>query len=218
MTPSLFGVLLAGGESRRYGSPKALARVGDRSILERGLASLAGATRRIGIVANDPAPYRPAGLPVRPDLRPGTGALGGLLTAVGWASDEACEAAVVLACDMPFVPAGLLVRLAEEVGPRTVAVPASPGPRGLEPLCGVYGVGTAPAIAAALDRGERAVISFFEEVELRVLAPEEVRRFGPPERMFWNVNRPEDRARAEEWVAASLDVDPSDPGGEDEDA
>lgn len=216
VTLPLFGVLLAGGENRRYGSHKALARVGGRSILERGLASLGGVTTRIGIVANDPTPYRPAGVPVRPDLRPGTGVLGGLLTAVLWAEEEACGAAVVLACDMPFVPAALLSRLARESGPGAVAVPASPGPRGLEPLCGVYGFETAASIAAALDRGERAVISFFGDVEVRILPPEEVRRFGTPERMFWNVNRPEDRARAEEWVAAPGTGDPPQPGGEDQ--
>jgi molybdopterin-guanine dinucleotide biosynthesis protein A len=214
----VLGVLLAGGENRRYGSHKALARVGGRSILDRGLASLAEVTERIGIVANDPAPYRPSGRPVRPDVRPGTGVLGGLLTAVEWAGDEGCGAAVVLACDMPFVPGALLRRLAEEADPATVSVPASPGPRGLEPLCGVYGARTAAAIAAALDRGDRAVISFFDAVEVRILAPDEVRRFGAPERMFWNVNRPEDRATAEAWAVPPAAGDPTDPQREDEDA
>lgn len=218
MSVPLFGVLLAGGENRRYGSPKALARVGGRSILARGLASLGGATDRIGIVANDPAPYLAAGRPVRPDLRPGTGVLGGILTAVRWAGEEGCGAAVVLACDMPFVPASLLRSLAEEAGPATVSVPASPGPRGLEPLCGVYGVETAAAIEAALDRGERSVVSFFADVEVRLLAAERVRRFGAPARMFWNVNRPEDRATADRWAAASDGRDPDDPGREDADA
>jgi molybdopterin-guanine dinucleotide biosynthesis protein A len=203
MDGTLFGALLAGGENRRFGSHKALAPVGGRPILDRALEALAGATDRIGIVANEPGPYLAAGRPVRPDLRPGAGALGGILTAVRWAMEEGCEAAAVLACDMPFVPGALIRRLADEAGPGIVAAPASAGRRGLEPLCAVYGVGTAAAIEAALDRGDRAVVSFFDEVELRVLDADEVRRFGDPGRMFWNVNRPEDRATADDLAAGT---------------
>lgn len=206
----LFGALLAGGENRRYGSHKALAPVGGRPILERSLAAMAAATDRIGIVANEPGPYLAAGRPVRPDLRPGTGVLGGILTAVRWAREEGCTAALVLACDMPFVSGALLRRLAREAGPGIVAAPASSGRRGLEPLCAVYGVATDAAIEAALDRGDRAVVSFFDAVELRVLGEEEVRRFGDPGRMFWNVNRPGDRETADEWAAGARD-----PGSED---
>lgn len=205
-------VLLAGGRNTRYGAPKALAEVGGRTILERGLASLEAAVEDDAvIVANDPEPYRRAGRTIRPDVRPGSGVLGGILTAVTWARELDRSAALVLACDMPFVPPPLLRRLAADAPRDGVAVPESEGPRGLEPLCAAYGVGCAEAIEAALDRGERAIISFFPEVEVRRLSLDEVLRFGPADRTFFNVNRPGERRRAERLAATPTAI----PGEED---
>lgn len=202
-TTELLAVLLAGGANTRYGSPKALAEVAGRSILERGLDTLDAVAGPAVIVANDPEPYAAAGREIRPDVRPGTGVLGGILTALAWAEERGREAALVLACDMPFVPAGLLRRLVRDAGPRRVSLPESDGPRGVEPLCAVYGVECAGAITRALDRGERAIISFFSDVDVRRLPLAEVGRFGDPDRLFFNVNRPDERRRAEELAAGA---------------
>jgi len=193
----VLAVLLAGGRSTRYGSPKALVEVGGRSILDRGLATLDAIGGEAVIVTNDPELYASAGRPTRPDVRPGTGVLGGILTAIEWASELGRDAAVVLACDMPFVSAGLLRRLLADAAADRVSIPESEGPRGMEPLCAVYGVACAGPIGRALDRGERAILSFFADVDVRRLPLAAVRRCGEPERMFFNVNRPEERARAE---------------------
>ena len=196
-------VLLAGGRNTRYGAPKALAEIGGRTILDRGLAALETAVGADAvIVANDPEPYRSSERPIRPDVRPGTGVLGGILTAVTWARELDRAAALVLACDMPFVPSALLRRLMDEATREGLAVPASRGPRGLEPLCAVYGIGCAEAIEGALDRGERAIVSFFGDVDVRELPLAEVERFGAPHRIFFNVNRPAERRRAERLAAA----------------
>lgn len=205
------GVLLAGGHSTRYGAPKALVEVGGRTILSRALGALDEAVGQAVIVANDPGPYLGAGRPIRPDVRPGTGVLGGILTAVTWAADAGHDAALVLACDMPFVAAPLLRRLAASAAPGSVSIAASDGPRGVEPLCAVYGVDCAGSIAGALDRGERAVISFFDDVDVRRLPLEDVRRYGDPARMFFNVNRPDERREADRLA----DAEPDSPQGGD---
>lgn len=200
-------VLLAGGGNTRYGAPKALAEVGGRTILERGLSSLEEAVGADAvIVANDPEPYRRCERTIRPDVRPGTGVLGGILTAVTWARELDRTTALVLACDMPFVPAGLLRRLVALATRDGLAIPASEGPRGVEPLCAAYGSGCVEAIEAALDRGERAIISFFDDVEVHRLPLAEVERFGPADRIFFNVNRPGERRRAERLAAATSAV------------
>lgn len=199
----ILAVLLAGGQNRRYGSHKALAKIGGLPMIDRGLSTLDQVCPEAVIVANDPEPYEYTGRPIRPDTRPGTGALGGILSALEWAADDGCEGALVLACDMPFVPPALLSELVRRAERDGVSIAESDGPRGLEPLCAVYGVGCLPEIRRALDRGERAVVSFFSDVPVRLLDPSAVKQFGRPEKMFFNVNRPDDRLLAEELARAS---------------
>lgn len=207
------GVLLAGGASTRYGAPKALAEVGGRPLYERGLATLDAAAGRTVIVANEPGMFRPSDRDVRPDVRPGCGVLGGILTAVTWAAESGFRVALVLACDMPFVPPRLARALVVPARAGGVVVAESGGPRGFEPLCAVYGIDCREAIARALDRGDRAVISFFADVDVHRLPLAAVREIGEPRKMFFNVNRPEERTRAEK-MAASLD--PAGTSGDDE--
>lgn len=196
---SVLGVILAGGLNRRYGGRhKALELVGGEPIAARAVRAMSGAADRVVMVANDPAAFQDMGLAIRPDLRPGLGALGGIYTAVAWALEEGYRGALVAACDMPFLSSGLLSRLKESAGPGGIVVPTSDSRRGLEPLCAFYGVDCLSAIEAALERGDRHVISFYPDVQVRKIPSDEVGAFGDPSLLFLNVNTPEDRDRAEE--------------------
>ena len=140
-----------------------------------------------------------SGLRHHPDVIPGLGALGGILTAVRTAPAPV----VVVAWDMPFVPASLIAELADHLTHADAVVPESEGPRGLEPLCAAYGPSVVPAIDRALARNDRRAISFHDDVVLQRLPLSEVARHGPPSRIFFNVNTPEDLQRAEELWRAS---------------
>lgn len=190
------GVILAGGDATRFGGlPKGLLRVGGIRILDRLVAALSAATGTLPLlIANAPdAPTWRPDLTVRPDIVPGMGALGGLLTAV-----EAGPAPVlVVAWDMPFVPQDLLMALARGLGEADACLPASPGPRGSEPLCAAYGPRAGPAIRAALSRGERQAIAFHSGLRVSILSADVVRTFGDPAFLFYNVNTSDDLAEAE---------------------
>jgi len=207
----VLGAVLAGGQSLRYGSDKALATLAGVSLVRRAARSLERAIGRVVLVANEIETHAAGGLPVRPDLVPGVGALGGVHTAVSWAREEGLRGAVVLACDMPFVPSSLVGHLAAGLDRQGVVVPASRSPRGLEPLCAAYGVDALPAIEAAIGRGDRAVVSFYADVDVRVEDLRTVSRFGDPDMMFFNVNRPEDRLRAETLLSGEATAE--EPGG-----
>lgn len=191
------GVILAGGESRRYGSPKALATVGGARIIDRVRAALAAAVDDVALVANDAALYADLRLPTRPDAQRGLGTLGGILSALLWAREERRPGALVVACDMPFLSPPLLRRLLAGAADADVVAPESGGRRGLEPLCAWYGVGCVPAIEAEVERGERHIIGFFDDVRVRRIPLAEVRAFGDPDVLFLNVNTPAERSRAE---------------------
>ncbi|MFL7868492.1 MAG: molybdenum cofactor guanylyltransferase, partial [Anaerolineales bacterium] len=139
--------------------------------------------------------YRFLGLPLFPDLKPGRGALGGLYTAL---SSATCEAVAVVACDMPFASPKLIeaaskLLLKEEAD---VVIPDSGG--GLEPLHAVYRRETCiPAIEAAIEADLWKLISWFPQVKVRVLQPDEVKTYDPSGLAFWNLNTPEEFAEAE---------------------
>lgn len=189
------GVILAGGGSTRFeGRPKGLERVGGVRILDRVIASFIEAFGTAPLlVANDPeaGSWRPD-LEVVADRQQGLGALGGLWTAV-----TAGPAPVVVAAwDMPFLPPGLLLALAEGLAGHDACLPASHGPRGVEPLCAAYGPACGEAMAAAQARGDVRAIGFHEGLIVRILPVEAVARFGDPARIFLNVNTPADLAVA----------------------
>jgi molybdopterin-guanine dinucleotide biosynthesis protein A len=192
--------ILAGGESRRFGSPKALARVGGVRVIDRVAAAVREAADRVVLVANHPGMFADLDLPVRPDAVPGAGALGGVHAALLWASDEGRPGALCVACDMPFVPAGLLRRILARAaeGGADVVVPESTGRRGVEPLCAFYSAGCLPEVERMLADGERRLVDLLGRVRTVRVPLEEVRRWGEPETLFLNVNTPADHARAEE--------------------
>jgi molybdopterin-guanine dinucleotide biosynthesis protein A len=204
----ILGVVLAGGRSRRYGSDKAFAELGGVSLVDRAAQTLLPLADRVVVVANDLDRHSLTGKPVRPDLVSGIGPLGGLHTAVAWAAEEGMSGAVVLATDMPFVPTALLEDLVGKLERGAAVVPTSNGPRGFEPLCAAYDVGCLPPIEEAIERGDRAVISFFPAVDLRIVELARVSSHGDPDTMLFNVNRPEDYLRAAALLATLRAAEP----------
>lgn len=192
------GAVLAGGAASRYGGvPKGLLAVGGTRILDRVVERVQAVTGTPPLlVANAPgaSAWRPD-LQTIPDARPGFGSLGGIYTAV----TAAPEPVLCVAWDMPFVPAALLGDLVAgaTAGDYDAFLPESSGRRGLEPLCAVYGPACGPAIARRLETGDLRAISFHADVRVGILSLAQVRAFGDPEELFFNVNTPDDLERAE---------------------
>ena len=100
---------------------------------------------------------------------------------------------------MPFVPGGLIAALAKAIGQSNcqAIVPIVNGKA--EPLCAAYAKTAAPVIADAVKAGilkNSDVLARLQNIAW--LEESELRRFGEPEMMFFNINTPADLARAEE--------------------
>ena len=190
--------MLAGGAARRYGgTPKGLVTVGGQRILDRVVDSVQAVCGTLPLLianAPDAHSWRPD-LETFPDIRPGFGTLGGIFTAVTLAAAPV----LCVAWDMPFVPHALLSALIDRMagGDYDAVLPESAGRRGLEPLCAVYGPACAPAIARRLESGDLQAISFHADVRVGIVPLAQVRGFGDPDELFFNVNTPEDLERAE---------------------
>lgn len=193
--------VLAGGTASRFaGEAKGLARVGGIRILDRVVEAVRSATGQLPLlIANaDAAPTWREDLDVVSDALPGSGVLGGIYTAVTAAPGPV----LVVAWDMPFVPASLLEALMRGADAYDAYLPESGGRRGIEPLCAVYGPDCAPAIRDALGQQDYRAIAFHDRVRVGTLGLNEVRQFGTPEYLFFNVNSAGDLSRAEEMCRA----------------
>lgn len=200
------GVILAGGAASRYGGrPKGLERVGGRRVIDRVADALRDAADTLLLIANDPAAHEwLPDLPLAPDVRTNCGSLGGIHAAIV----RAGRPVLVVAWDMPFVPAGLLRALRDAGAQADAVLPESGSRRGVEPLCAYYSPACVPAIERRLEANDMRVISFFEEVRVARLPESEIRRFGDPAVLFMNVNTPDDLALAERHAADGLDRRP----------
>jgi molybdopterin-guanine dinucleotide biosynthesis protein A len=190
------GVILAGGRSRRLGGLNKAGIVlqpGGGSILDRQLTRLGRVVDRTIIIASNPERFGGAGVPVIPDLVPRGGALGALYTAVQ-ASET--ERSLVVACDMPFLNESLLAHLVNVGGSVDIAIPRTK--RGYEPLCATYSRRSARELRRLLDerRLRLSDVARIPGLDIRVIGRDELEPFGPEEVLFFNLNTPDDYARA----------------------
>jgi len=194
------GAIIAGGPAKRLGGvTKPFLTVGGRTIADRQLELLRGAAlARVFVVANDPAPWAAVGMDVVADVVGGLGPLGGIQAALNAADD--CDAVVCVAGDLPFVAPALLAALRDRA-PWADAV-AARSARGAEPLCARYGRALKPVIDERVRAGDLAVHEVLERRSVDWIEGADLLALDPPGRSFFNVNTPEDLARAEEIAAA----------------
>ncbi len=186
------GVILAGGRSRRMGgSPKALIPFGERPLIEHIVETITAVLPDCLVVTNSPELYAFLGCPLVADIFPDGGSLGGIYSGLVAVPGDA---ALCVACDMPFLSPALLAHLAERAGEADVVIPDAAGE--LQTLHAVYGKACLPAMERRLRAGQLKITGFFDEVRVLRIPEEAVARFAPPARAFMNLNTPADLARA----------------------
>ena len=194
------GVVLAGGQSRRLGRDKAVELLGGQPIIRRVLERVAALTSENIVVVADQA--RGDALPLRQDTRvavdlhPGMGSLGGIFTGLAAAENEW---AMVAACDMPFLNAGLMAYLLSLREGSDVVAPVVEGRP--EPTHALYSKECLPFIEERLRAEELKITGFYGGVRVRYVEEEEIRRFDPELLSFFNVNSPQDLERARKLAA-----------------
>lgn len=199
---NLSAAILAGGLARRLGGQDKSALIVDGArLLDRQRAALRPLTSDIVLIG-----YRgetPAPLPVEPDRWPGTGALGGLVTALTAAHSERV---LILASDLPFITAPFLAFLAAIDPAADAVVPVADGR--WQPLCAVYATRTAERLRSLLERGDRAVIEAVATLKPRLVGPEALAPFDSAGRLLANINTPDDLARCSRANAADRTAPP----------
>jgi molybdopterin-guanine dinucleotide biosynthesis protein A len=188
-------VIQAGGASSRMGEDKALKTFFGRPLIQRVVERLAPIADEIIVTANRPDAYAFLNLRLIADLKPGRGALGGLYTAIASATHPIVA---VVACDMPFASPTLIEAMSRLLVEEEADVVIAKSEEGYEPFHAVYRrEACLSAIESAIDADQWKVIAWFPQVKVRLLTPEEIQSADPAHLAFWNVNTPEEFAKAE---------------------
>jgi molybdopterin-guanine dinucleotide biosynthesis protein A len=195
----LYGLVLAGGRSSRFGSDKALARLNRVSLLETAVNHLSLNCREVAVSAppgSGAAELADSlGLVVLHD-RPGdvAGPLAGVRAGLTWAGGCGGEWLATVPCDAPLLPADIVARLLEALDEAPAAVAETE--EGVEPLCAVWKLSALDALEAELADGRHPPVH-------QVLERLGAARVGFPDPgLFLNVNTPEDLALAAVLTAA----------------
>lgn len=167
----VLAAILAGGQSRRFGSDKATVMVDDTRLIDRVAAVLRPQADALLVCGREDRAF--VCLPDWPE--PGLGPLGGLNAALRHAAANGFDAVLSTSCDVPNLPENLHTLLAGD-GPACAAE---------QPVVGWWPVAVAEQLDGFLARGGRALYRFADHVGARQVA------FDPP---LANVNRPEDLA------------------------
>ncbi len=205
--PPTLGLVLAGGLARRMGGgDKARLRIGGATILQRVLACIAPRCERVIINANgDPARFADTGLPVAADSVPDfAGPLAGILAGLDWAATHAqdCQWLLSVPGDCPFLPKDLVARLHKaRIAAGTPLACARSG-EWRHPVVGIWPVALREDLRRALiDDGLRKIEIWTARHGVAIADwPAE------PVDPFFNVNTPEDAARATDIVAQYPDI------------
>ena len=192
------GVILAGGQATRMGGgDKGLLSLQGKTLLSRVMERLEPQVAGLALNANgDPSRFDALGVPVIADSIDGfAGPLAGVLAGLDWAAEHGAETIVTAAADTPFFPCDLVPHLlmAGEGMAHPLVLATTPDPkrgRARHPTFGLWPVSLRDDLRHALKDGLRKVVLWTDQHGGReaLFAEEDA---------FFNVNTPEDLARAE---------------------
>ena len=196
MRAAVRGYVLAGGSSSRFGSDKALARLGRKTVLSRMCAlieNVAGSVRVVAAAGRYPD-FRDMTVP---DRWPGEGPLGGIITALrATAQRNGGEWNLIVSCDMPFLTREWLGHVIEQTIASGTEVIVPRSEHGLEPLCACWMTAAVDRLHGAFDEGVRKVTEAMKRLRMEVLDETHWKRFDSAGRLFWNMNTPQDYEEA----------------------
>lgn len=191
ISDELSAAIIAGGKSRRFGAPKALARLGGQSLLDHALRLAGQISSRVLLNYGETDLYAGMNVPLVADVFPGCGPLGGIYSVLQAAQTPLVA---VLPCDLPLLPAQVYRLLFVRRQENRPAIARSQ--RGLEPLVSIWPTTLARELEARLRKGDFALQKAIRELQgVEIPMPEELP--GYRGEFFLNVNRKEDLEQIE---------------------
>ena len=191
------GVILSGGLANRYdGTEKALLQVGGRRILDRIYDIYRELFDEIILVTNNPEKFLAWDLLIVSDLFPIRSSLTGIHAGLFYMTNPY---AFISACDTPFLKKEMVETIIGKIEAHIdIVMPETSA--GFEPLCTAYSKRCLEAAQNHLEREKLKITQTFRKNRIKTISEKALRKIDPELRSFFNINAPEDLARAEEMI------------------
>lgn len=184
-------VILAGGRSERFGSPKGLACLNGKPLIQHVLETVSRQTSAPVVINSElDGPYGHfsetiCDLPQNKNM----GALAGILRALTWAGELGFEHVATVPLDTPILPRTLVRDLQNAKAPCFAVTPND-----RHYVIGLWSTSLRAALVAMLETGNRSVRSWIRTCDANECGFEVVEGHGD----FANINTPEDLMRLEQ--------------------
>jgi molybdenum cofactor guanylyltransferase len=197
-TAKCYGIILAGGLSRRMGGgDKSLRQLGGISLLARVIAVLRPQCEGLVMSANgDPARLEDFDFPIIADNVQGfKGPLAGILAGLDWIAAHVPDVGLAIStpADTPFLPDDLTTRLKDARAGHNAMVSCARSGGRTHPLVALWPVAIRQDLRHALVEEDRRKVADFLQNYRRATVDWPIEPFDP----FFNVNEPGDLAAAE---------------------
>ncbi len=178
-------VILAGGDSKRLGRPKALLTYGEKTLIEHMVSHLGAMFSEITIVTDRQELYSHLPVKLASDLigQKEKSPLRGIHAGLS-ASDLPYQ--FFAACDMPMLNLQLIAYMSRYAPAYDAVVPCVG--TYYQPLHAFYSRRCIQEIENVFTSGNFKVTSFYEQVAIRRIEEEEIARFDPAQLSFTNIN------------------------------
>ncbi|GIL41714.1 molybdenum cofactor guanylyltransferase [Rhodospirillales bacterium TMPK1] len=186
---------MAGGLGTRMGGvDKGLLTLAGRPLLAHVIERVQPQVAQLAVNANgDPSRFAAFGFEVLPDTVEGfVGPLAGVLTGLRWAASHNLPLLLSVPTDTPFLPADLAAGFIEAIDEEGAEIAIAVSEGRPHPTASLWPVYLADHLETALRGGTRRIKEFMQDY--RVIEVAFVTEAIDP---FFNVNVPEDLARAE---------------------
>ncbi|MDN3639043.1 molybdenum cofactor guanylyltransferase MobA [Simiduia curdlanivorans] len=195
---NIAGLIVAGGQGLRMGkTDKCLLNLDNKTLLQCCVDRLSPQVNVLALNANgqldrfNDALKTLALMPMLPDMPPSAGPISGIIAGLTWLQQQPEQWLVTIAADTPFFPLDLVTRLSQGLGVKTPLAVASDS-HGMHPLFGLWHKDLLPRLQQALAQDQCRLQQLINE-----LGGIQVDFSGCGPEAFFNINTPEDWARAQ---------------------
>lgn len=186
MLLNVTSALIAGGQSRRFGSSKLLARFKDKRLIDHALNIASAISPDTILIGDSPSATEAEGVPIYKDIIPGCGPLGGVYTALYYARQKYVA---ILPADMPLLAVDVYRFLYPSCTQERPVVAFSH--KGLEPLVSIWPVTILAELEKSIKNRQYSLHKLLQNLNAKEI---ELEAYMPNYQQHWfkNINYKED--------------------------